>query len=90
MVTIRQKFQALVAVVTQPTVPLKIFEARVDTCSQCDKIKDEQYCGVCGCNVGNNRVFNLAIYREKLPKWGCKHPYRGLRKRDGTIFGWSK
>jgi len=52
------------------------YTRRIQTCQRCPYSKEGR-CTQCGCHV-----FELARYKENLPKWGCKHPERGK-------LGWS-
>jgi len=88
---------ALKIIATQPKVSLEIFEERVKICLTCTRLKQtpkgQMYCGVCKCSIGKSRkqVFNLAAYKEKIPKHGCLHPSRGLANpKTGQIFGWRR
>jgi hypothetical protein len=82
-------------VTTGRKVSLKVMQARVEKCyTDCDQTKQDDsgiYCGVCNCSVVDSltRVLNLAVYVENMPKWGCKHPYRGLPRPQGGYYGWS-
>lgn len=63
---------------------------RVAICATCDHLRsdgDQQFCGVCKCNISaaSGRVFNLAAVEEKRGKAGqivrgCKHPERAQGK----------
>jgi len=82
-----ERFHALLTVLKGDKVPFEIYEERVAKCEACGfsklDAKGIRSCGLCGCAVEKLKVFNLALYKEDLPKHGCKHPYRGLRKTAG-------
>lgn len=90
--TLAEMFHAAVTVAKGNTVSLEIFEERTAICAECPYRKIDKkgvpFCGICGCTVGRDmhKLFNLALYAEKLPKHGCKHPFRGFSKK----FGWRR
>ncbi len=59
------------ALVYGESVKEETFTKRIDTCRICH-YNENSKCTQCGCNI-----FELARYKENLPKWGCKHPERG-------------
>lgn len=77
-----QATAAAQAIIFGTRVSDAIASERQEICQACPYIRtdksDQRYCGICGCNISrpNNRLLNLVVYEEKLPKWGCKHPLR--------------
>jgi len=95
--TFANALEALKVIVTRPKVSLEIFKERIETCDSCNRLKQtpqgQTYCGVCKCNITKNQkdILNLAAYKEKLPKHGCLHPFRGLRNpTTNRTFGWKR
>lgn len=78
-------------------VPIFTRQKRAAKCTGCDLIRKDPttkklFCSVCGCasGGGTNKIVNLTVYEENLPKWGCKHPKRGQPKPNGGTYGWDE
>ena len=70
---------ALEAVTTGEVVDAETVKQRYEICIKCNKYNSKlEACNVCGCGVANdrNKLFNLLRYKERLPRYGCKHPRR--------------
>lgn len=83
------------AMLTAPRVSNEVEQTRLLVCSTCSMRKvptngTAPYCGMCGCKVSSEgwRITNLASYEESIPKWGCKHPFRGWTGPNGEKPGW--
>jgi hypothetical protein len=83
------------AVLTGKKVTPEVQAQREAICAKCDMLKipadgTPAFCGICKCQVSkeSKQIRNLAAYEENLPKWGCKHPFRGWTGPQGQKPGW--
>lgn len=59
-------------------VPENVRKLREEICASCEFGKYDgqlSYCNICGCNTKGKNLA-ITVYKENLPKYGCKHPQR--------------
>jgi hypothetical protein len=94
-VTLKKILSLFQAILLSSRVTEEVEQQRLTICATCDRRRvptdgTPPYCGMCGCKVSEEgwQLRNLTHYAENLPKWGCKHPFRGWTGPRGQKPGW--
>lgn len=68
-------FSVARALLTGTVVSRDQMRKRLEVCAKCDKVEVQgmlMRCGICGCQVAEQGLINLARY-EETDLYGCKH-----------------